>query len=218
VAPAGARRERAGGDCPQYLFLESSVFKRKNGHYFATCPPCAPRSTPRSLDAIRTGDVEVIGTDHCAFTRKHKDTGAATSPASPTGCRVWRRSPPGPRRRVGRGSCPASGWSSCSPRTRPSCSGSTPQGDPAAGSDADIVVFDPAKRRKIAVKDLHMGSDYSPYEGREVKGWVATRSCGAAWWWTTAATWAPPATAGSSAAASRANPACREDLETLLDW
>ncbi len=42
----------------------------------------------------------------------------------------------------------------------------------APGSDADIVVFDPAVRRTLRSKDLH-GSDYSVWDGWEVHGWPA---------------------------------------------
>ncbi len=45
----------------------------------------------------------------------------------------------------------------------------------AAGSDADLAVWDPNARRTIALDDLHHDSDYSPWEGWEVTGWpVAT--------------------------------------------
>jgi len=40
----------------------------------------------------------------------------------------------------------------------------------AAGSDADIVVYDPNRKRKISAKTHHMDVDYSCYEGREVQG------------------------------------------------
>jgi dihydropyrimidinase len=41
----------------------------------------------------------------------------------------------------------------------------------AAGSDADIVLWDPAVRRRIALSDLHHDGDYSIWEGWEVQGW-----------------------------------------------
>ncbi|MBI2320765.1 MAG: amidohydrolase family protein [Chloroflexi bacterium] len=40
----------------------------------------------------------------------------------------------------------------------------------AAGSDADIVLFDPTARKTLRAEDLH-GSDYSAWEGWEVHGW-----------------------------------------------
>jgi dihydropyrimidinase len=42
----------------------------------------------------------------------------------------------------------------------------------AAGSDADLVIFDPAVRRKVRVQDLHE-ADYSPWEGHDIAGWPA---------------------------------------------
>ena len=41
----------------------------------------------------------------------------------------------------------------------------------AVGSDADLVVWDPDAERTIALDDLHHESDYSPWEGWEVRGW-----------------------------------------------
>ena len=43
----------------------------------------------------------------------------------------------------------------------------------AAGSDADIVIFDPAVRKTLRSADLH-GSDYSAWDGWEVHGWPST--------------------------------------------
>jgi len=42
----------------------------------------------------------------------------------------------------------------------------------AVGLDADLVLFDPAARRTIRGAELHHSSDYTPFEGREVRGAV----------------------------------------------
>ena len=42
----------------------------------------------------------------------------------------------------------------------------------AVGLDADIVLFDPEARRTVRGADLHHSSDYTPFEGREVRGAV----------------------------------------------
>ncbi|HVQ77474.1 MAG TPA: amidohydrolase family protein [Candidatus Binatia bacterium] len=42
----------------------------------------------------------------------------------------------------------------------------------APGSDADLVVFDPAVRKTLRSSELH-GSDYSAWDGWEVHGWPA---------------------------------------------
>jgi len=43
----------------------------------------------------------------------------------------------------------------------------------APGSDADIVLIDPAFGKKLTVEDFHV-SDYSPWEGWTVQGWPVT--------------------------------------------
>jgi dihydropyrimidinase len=40
----------------------------------------------------------------------------------------------------------------------------------AAGSDADIVVLDPADKRVITASELHE-ADYTPWEGRKMEAW-----------------------------------------------
>jgi len=44
------------------------------------------------------------------------------------------------------------------------------KGTVAVGSDADIVVFDPARRETISAASQHTKCDYSLYEGTEVVG------------------------------------------------
>ena len=42
------------------------------------------------------------------------------------------------------------------------------------GSDADLVIFDPTKKKLISSDTHHMQVDYNPYEGTEVTGAVKT--------------------------------------------
>ncbi|MFP5312745.1 MAG: amidohydrolase family protein, partial [Actinomycetes bacterium] len=41
----------------------------------------------------------------------------------------------------------------------------------APGFDADLVMVDPSETRTITSGALHMGTDFSPFEGKTVRGW-----------------------------------------------
>ena len=40
----------------------------------------------------------------------------------------------------------------------------------APGADADLVIYDPARRHTISAATHHMDVDYSCYEGRQIQG------------------------------------------------
>ena len=48
------------------------------------------------------------------------------------------------------------------------------KGTIAVGADADIAVWDPARRVTISSASLHDAVGYTPYEGREIQGWPET--------------------------------------------
>jgi dihydropyrimidinase len=48
------------------------------------------------------------------------------------------------------------------------------KGTIAPGSDADLVVYDPAARQTLSVNTHHMNVDYSAYEGMGITGRVDT--------------------------------------------
>jgi dihydropyrimidinase len=51
--------------------------------------------------------------------------------------------------------------------------GLTGKGVIAPSFDADLVVLDPRTRRPARVTELHMPTDYTPYEGMQLTGWPA---------------------------------------------
>jgi dihydropyrimidinase len=51
------------------------------------------------------------------------------------------------------------------------------KGDLAAGLDADLALWDPARRVTITASALHDNVGYTPYEGRTITGWPTTVIC-----------------------------------------
>ena len=47
------------------------------------------------------------------------------------------------------------------------------KGTIAVGSDADITIWDPEETRAVDSQSTQTNSDFSPYDGWEVKGWPA---------------------------------------------
>jgi dihydropyrimidinase len=45
------------------------------------------------------------------------------------------------------------------------------KGTIAVGSEADLVIWDPAVKKTLRVSDLTSNADYTPYDGWEVTGW-----------------------------------------------
>src|SRR6185295_3237187 len=59
--------------CAQYLVLDDSVFEREDGHLFACCPQVKKsKDVDRLWRGLRGGEVSVVSTDTCTFTREQK--------------------------------------------------------------------------------------------------------------------------------------------------
>jgi dihydropyrimidinase len=48
------------------------------------------------------------------------------------------------------------------------------KGHLGVGADADVVIFDPTVEWTMRAADLHMATDYTPYEGFSVRGKATT--------------------------------------------
>ena len=59
--------------CAQYLVLDDSAFDGPDGHLFACCPQIKKKSDQDRLwNGLQTGEVSVISTDTCTFSRAQK--------------------------------------------------------------------------------------------------------------------------------------------------
>lgn len=158
--------------CPHFLFLSAECYGRPGGQNYIMTPPLRNKGDIDELwNALSDGTVQVVSTDHCSFSSKDKLPGlddfsrvAAGVPGVQTllmlvyGCGV----------RDGRLSLEQMVRVLCENPAR--LFGLWPEkGTLAPGADADIVLIDPD--RTMTIKDqLDMMTDYSPYEGFEIKG------------------------------------------------
>ena len=165
--------------CPQYLYLSLDDLARPDfeGAKFVASPPLRPKDHQDSLwRGLRTNDLSVVSTDHCPFCFKDgKELGRGDFSKIPNGM-------PGVEHRmdllhagVAAGQLTLTRWVEVASTTPARMFGLYPRkGVIAAGSDADIVIYDPQARQTLSAATHHMNVDYSAYEGMEITGQVVT--------------------------------------------
>ncbi|MGO9582425.1 MAG: dihydropyrimidinase [Acidimicrobiales bacterium] len=165
--------------CPQYLFLSEEDMARPSfeGAKFVCTPPLRPREHQAALwRGLRTDDLSVVATDHCPFCfAEQKELGRGDFTKIPNGL-------PGVENRmdlifqgVVSGEISLPRWVEVTSTNPAKLFGLYPRkGALAPGSDADIVIYDPAAEQTISAATHHMAVDYSCYEGMRIKGRVDT--------------------------------------------
>ncbi|CAN5547326.1 dihydropyrimidinase [soil metagenome] len=161
--------------CPQYLFLSlEDMAGGLEGAKYVCSPPL--RTADHQADLWRglvDDDLQLVATDHCPFDfADQKQLGQGDFRNVPNGL-------PGVEDRVDLlhdGGVVADRLTkerwvevvSAAPARMFGLAGR--KGVVAAGADADLVIYNPARRHTISAKTHHMNVDYSCYEGREVQG------------------------------------------------
>lgn len=159
-----------------YLVLDKTYAEKPDfeGAKFVMSPPIRDiRNQPILWDAIRSGLVSTIGTDHCPFDFvRQKDMGRDNFTLIPNGI-------PSLEDRVNlvythgvdQGKIDLNTFVSAAATQAAKLFGLYPQkGAIQLGSDADLVVYDPNYRGKISAKTQQMNSDYSAFEGWDITG------------------------------------------------
>ena len=163
--------------CAQYLCLDDSVFAREDGHLYACCPQVKkPADIERLWKGLKDGEVSVISTDTCTFTREQKAMWEGDWTKIPMGMpgletllpvsytkgvlegrltieELCRKLSTDPARIMG-----------LAPR----------KGAIAPGADADLAIIHPTKRIKVDPETLETNADWSPYDGWELAGFSRT--------------------------------------------
>jgi dihydropyrimidinase len=162
--------------CPQYLLLTKAAYERANGHLFSASPALRTEADQASLwEALRDGTLDLVATDHCPFTREQK-TWKGSFLDLPYGLPgVETLLPLLYSEGVGKVRIPLTALPRLLCEGPARTNGLYPRkGTLSIGSDADIVIFDPEEEWTIHAENLHMATDFSPYEGMMLKGAVET--------------------------------------------
>lgn len=175
IRAARARGQQVFAEtCPQYLLLDDSRYELPGfeGAKYVMSPPLRKPSDCAALrEAVVSGEIDTIGTDHCSFNfHGQKEQGRDDFTKIPGGA-------PGVEHR------PALMFTAFDGLLGPEdlCRlmsenpaklfGMYPRkGALAEGADADVCVWDPRQRWTIRAADQQQNVDYTPYEGMDVHG------------------------------------------------
>jgi dihydropyrimidinase len=162
--------------CPQYLLLSIEELARpdfEGAKYVFTPPLREKENLPKLWDGLAHDHLQVVSTDHCPFCfEDQKVLGRDNFTKIPNGG-------PGVENRlqllfhhgVSQGKISLNRFVEIVSTTPARLFGLYPRkGTIAPGSDADIVIWDPAAEHTISAKTHHMRVDYSMFEGWKVKG------------------------------------------------
>jgi dihydropyrimidinase len=161
--------------CPQYLFLSiDDMGNGFEGAKYVCSPPLRPKDHQEDLwRGLRTDILQLVGTDHCPFDFEgQKELGRGDFRKIPNGL-------PAIEDRVDLlhhggvvgGRISRERWVEIMSTAPAKMFGMYPQkGAIAVGSDADILVYDPNRKRTISAATHHMDVDYSLFEGWEIQG------------------------------------------------
>lgn len=157
---------------PHYLLLTSELLKGPEARKYIMTPPLRTSGDNRALwEAVEQGDVDIIATDHCTFTREQK--------LQSEDCRMVLPGIPGTEELlplvhnagVGSGRIDLQKMVSLLSEAPARYFGLYPEkGSLKVGTDADIVIFDPERTHTITDEAQHTAAGYTPFHGTRVTG------------------------------------------------
>lgn len=160
--------------CPHYLLLDERVFENpETGHLYATCPQIKSKDDQLRLwQGLCNGIIQVISTDTCTFTKKQKNMWKGDFTKIPYGLPGSETMLPAVYTYgVLKNFFSINRFVSLISTNPAKLMGLYPQkGTIQIGSDADIVIFDPKKKKIVDYKEMETNCDWSPYQGMKFAG------------------------------------------------
>jgi dihydropyrimidinase len=160
--------------CPHYVTLDDSVYSSTFPEWFACCPPMRNAETVAELKSrLATGAIHTMSSDHSCYDLSQKRERTDDVRAMPHGLPgVETRMPVTFTTMTSAGASVENFVEAFS--AGPARINAVPgKGRIAEGFDADLVIFDPAEERTVNGAGLHMGTDFSPFDGQTFNGWPA---------------------------------------------
>ncbi|MCF6343473.1 MAG: dihydropyrimidinase [Devosiaceae bacterium] len=160
----------------QHLTLDDSEYQNKDWDHAARrvmSPPFRNKMHQDSLWAgLQAGSLQVVATDHCAFTTKQKRSGIGDFTLIPNGTGgLEDRMPMLWTYGVNTGRLTMNEFVAVTSTNIAKILNTYPKkGAILVGADADIVVWDPKREKTIAAKTQQSAIDYNVFEGKKVKG------------------------------------------------
>ncbi|GJD52118.1 D-hydantoinase [Methylobacterium crusticola] len=168
--------------CPQYLFLTASDLDRPGteGAKWMCSPPLREARDQEALwRALDLGDLQTVSSDHAPY--RYDETGKLSAGANPTFKQIA-NGMPGLQMRlpllfdamVSGGRLGLRKFVDLTATAPARLYGLRDKGSVALGGDADLCVWDPARRVTLSDAMVADNTGFTPYVGRTLTGWPET--------------------------------------------
>lgn len=174
-----AGRSVSAETCPHYLVFTDQDYSRSPASAAALiCAPSIKSANDQAAlwQALSSGILSAVATDHCPYTQAQKEQNLDDFSKIPGGMAgIETRLPLLFSEGVLKGRLSLERFSQVWAEEPTRIFGLFPRkGQISVGSDADLVIFNPAEKWTLRAADLHMNTDCLPYEGMEVTGKAET--------------------------------------------
>jgi dihydropyrimidinase len=163
--------------CAQYLVLDDTVFEGNDGHLFACCPQVKkPKDVERLWQGLRRGEVSVVSTDTCTFSREQKAMWNGDWTKIPMGLPgLETLLPIAYTHGVRQGRITLEEMCLKLSTNPARIMGLAPRkGAIQIGADADVAIIHPTRTHTVDPATMETNADWSPYEGWELAGFART--------------------------------------------